>query len=225
MHPCPADRSGQSVKTDAAKYVTHHDAEGIGAFLDDDFDDLTSVLSFTIDYLAGPRRTLTVGPVYVSIAVARGTCVPGVPGVLGVLGASMPLPASQWGARLDGGLPPSRLPHMYAPPHDDCTGATIVLPIASWERRFIWERQFIDMAGNDDSSQPEGDDSGQAEGDNSSQPEGDDSELGGGEGGSANGFYGMMLMSSTHHRYAGLFTIRKPGAPPVTQLLVRGSLA
>ena len=37
--------------------------------------------------------------------------------------------------------------------------------------------------------------------------------------------YGMMLMSSTHHRFAGLFTIRKPGAPAVTQLLVRGSPA
>merc|ERR1719223_1808325 len=33
----------------------------------------------------------------------------------------------------------------------------------------------------------------------------------------------MMLMSSTHHRFAGLFTIRRPGARPVTQLLVRGS--
>ena len=49
-----ADRSGQSVKTDAAKYFTRHDAEGIGAFLDADFEDLTSVLSFTVDYLAGP---------------------------------------------------------------------------------------------------------------------------------------------------------------------------
>jgi hypothetical protein len=52
--------------------VTHHDAEGIGAFLDSDFDDLSSVLSFTIDYLAGPRRALTVGPVCVLIAAARG---------------------------------------------------------------------------------------------------------------------------------------------------------
>ena len=39
------------------------------------------------------------------------------------------------------------------------------------------------------------------------------------------GFYGMMLMSSTHHRFAGLFTIRKPGVLPVTQFLVRGSPA
>ena len=52
--------------------MTHHDAEGIGAFLDSDFDDLSSVLSFTIDYLAGPRRALTVGPVCVLIAAARG---------------------------------------------------------------------------------------------------------------------------------------------------------
>ena len=29
----PADRSGQPVKTDAAKYVTHHDAEGIHVLL------------------------------------------------------------------------------------------------------------------------------------------------------------------------------------------------
>merc|ERR1719424_628955 len=129
--------SGQSVKTDAAKYFTRHDAEGIGAFLDADFEDLTSVLSFTVDYLAG---------------------------------------------------------------------ATIVLPIASWERRFIGERRFIDTAQSDDADQGEGEVEG-----------------GGGSGGSADGFYGMMLMSSTHHRFAGLFTIRKPGAPPVTQLLVRGS--
>ena len=82
------------------------------------------------------------------------------------------------------------------------TGATIVLPIAGWERRFIWERRVIDTAQRSSS------------------------EGGGGEdeaGGSADGFYGMMLMSSTHHRFAGLFTIRRPGAPPVTQLLVRGS--
>ena len=41
----------------------------------------------------------------------------------------------------------------------------------------------------------------------------------------ADGLYGVMLMSSTHHRFAGLFTIRRPGARPVTQLLVRGSPA
>ena len=61
------------------------------------------------------------------------------------------------------------------------------------------------------------------------QPEGDDSGSGGeedGSDGSADGrLHGMMLMSSTHHRFAGLFTIRKPGALPVTQLLVRGSPA
>ena len=53
-------------------------------------------------------------------------------------------------------------------------------------------------------------------------------EVGSGEDGSAggaDGSFGMMLVSSTHHRFAGLFTIRKPGAPPVTQLLVRGSPA
>ena len=72
----PVDRSGQSVKTDAAKYVTYHDAKGIGAFLDADLDDLTSVLSFTVDYLAGPSRTLTISPVCVLacvfFAAARG---------------------------------------------------------------------------------------------------------------------------------------------------------
>ena len=82
-------------------------------------------------------------------------------------------------------------------PHDACKGATVVLPIASWERRFILER-FIDTAQSDDFD---------------------------GSDGSADGFYGMMLMSSTHHRFSGLFTIRRPGAPPVTQLLVRGSPA
>ena len=117
---------------------------------------------------------------------------------------------------------------------DVCTGATIVLPIAGWERRFILERRFINTAEGDDSGQAEGDgsgraeadDSGRAEADDSGRVEADDSDLGGGEdggGGNADGFYGMMLMSSTHHRFAGLFTIRKPGAPPATQLLVRGS--
>ena len=83
-----------------------------------------------------------------------------------------------------------------------------MLPTASWERRFIGERQFIDTAQSDDAGQG----GGEVEG-------------GGGSGGSIDGVYGMMLVSSTHHRFAGLFTIRKPGAPPVTQLLVRGSLA
>ena len=131
-------------------------------------------------------------------------------------------------------------PATYALPHDACVGATVVLPIASWERRFIWERRFDEAEGDDsgqsksdDSGQAKGDDSGEAEGDDSGQAEGDDSgqakgndfELGGVEDGGdgiADGFYGMMLISSTHHRFAGLFTIRKPGAPPVTQLLVRG---
>eukprot|EP00964_Phaeocystis_antarctica_P069567 scaffold42292_cov67-Phaeocystis_antarctica.AAC.2 len=88
-------------------------------------------------------------------------------------------------------------------PHDACKGATIVLPIASWERRFILER-FIDTAQSDDFDGGGGED---------------------GSGGSADGFYGVMLMSSTHHRFSGLYTIRRPGAPPVTQLLVRGSPA
>ena len=83
-----------------------------------------------------------------------------------------------------------------------------MLPIASWERRFIGEQQSVDTAQSDDA----GHGGGEVEG-------------GGGSGGSTDGFYGMMLVSSTHHRFAGLFTIRKPGAPPVTQLLVRGSPA
>ena len=48
-----ANRSGQSVRVEAARYITHHDAEGIGAFLEADFSDLTSILSFTVEYLAG----------------------------------------------------------------------------------------------------------------------------------------------------------------------------
>ena len=74
LHPClrRADRSGQSVKTDAAKYVTHHDAEGIGAFLDADFEALTSVLSITVDYLAGPRPHVDRRPCCVFIAAAQG---------------------------------------------------------------------------------------------------------------------------------------------------------
>ena len=79
-----------------------------------------------------------------------------------------------------------------------------MLPIASWERRYILERRFIDTAQKDVFDGGGGEDGG---------------------GGSADGFYGMMLMSSTHHRFSGLFTIRRPGAPPVTQLLVRGSPA
>ena len=72
MPPRRADRSGQSVKTDAAKYVTHHDAEGIGAFLDADFEALTSVLSITVDYLAGPPPHVDRRPCCVFIAAARG---------------------------------------------------------------------------------------------------------------------------------------------------------
>jgi len=50
------DRSGEPVQVNAARYTTYHDAEGIGAFLDADFKALTSVLSFTVDYLAGTPR-------------------------------------------------------------------------------------------------------------------------------------------------------------------------
>ena len=91
-----------------------------------------------------------------------------------------------------------------------------MLPIASWERR------FIDMAQGNDAGQSGGEvevgsgEDGSAGG-GAGQTKGDDSDFG------VDGLYGMMLMSSTHHRYAGLFTIRKPGAPAVTQLLVRGS--
>ena len=83
------------------------------------------------------------------------------------------------------------------------TGATIRLPIVSWERR------FIDIGQNNDAGQGEvevGSGDGMA-----GQLEGDDSESGGeddGSGGSADGLHGMMLMSSTHHRYAGLLTIQ-----------------
>ena len=83
---------------------------------------------------------------------------------------------------------------------DACIGATIMLPITSWERR------FIDMAQNDDAGKGGG-------------------EVGSGEDGSGGGADGVMLISTTHHRYAGLFTIRKAGAPPVTKLLIRGSPA
>eukprot|EP00964_Phaeocystis_antarctica_P061514 scaffold36782_cov66-Phaeocystis_antarctica.AAC.3 len=97
----------------------------------------------------------------------------------------------------------------YAAACDACIGATIVLPIASWERRFIEEQQLIDMA--------EGDDTGEGKVEIGSAEDGGD--------GSADGVYSMMLMSSTHHRFAGLFTIQRSGASPVTQLLVRGSPA
>ena len=51
-----AGRSGEPIQVDAAKYITHHDSEGIGAFLDADVDDLTSIISLTVDYLAGTLR-------------------------------------------------------------------------------------------------------------------------------------------------------------------------
>ena len=110
-----------------------------------------------------------------------------------------------------------------------------MLPIASWERRFISSTL---MAQSDDAGQGGGEveissgedgNGGGADGQsNDAGQGGGEVEVGSGEDGNSGGadsFYGMMLMSSTHHRYAGLFTIRKPGAPPVTQLLVRGSLA
>ena len=84
-----------------------------------------------------------------------------------------------------------------------------MLPIASWERRFIQEQQLIDIA--------EGDDTGEGKVEIGSTEDGG--------GGSADGVYSMMLISSTHHRFPGLFTIQKSGASPVTQLLVRGSPA
>ena len=104
-----------------------------------------------------------------------------------------------------------------------------MLPIAGWERRFISkERLVVDTAeGNDDSVHRLND---TAEADKSSQGDGESGGDDEGNGdlvadGFKDGFYGMMLMSSTHHRFAGLFTIRKPGVLPVTQLLVRGSPA
>ena len=104
-----------------------------------------------------------------------------------------------------------------------------MLPIASWERRFISKEQFVvDTAEGDDDSVHRLNDT--AEADKSGQGEGESGgDEGNGDRGVADGFkdgiYGMMLMSSTHHRFAGLFTIRKPGVLPVTQFLVRGSPA
>lgn len=90
-----------------------------------------------------------------------------------------------------------------------CTGAKASLSVAGWERR------FVDTLGLDDVSHGEGDrenSDGAGQGDR-------------GEAGNGNGIYGMMLISSTHHRFSGLFTTRGPRAPPLTQLLVRGLLA
>jgi len=110
-----------------------------------------------------------------------------------------------------------------------------MLPIASWERRFI-SPTF--MAQSDEAAQGgvvvevgsgENGSGGGADGQNGEVGQGEVKvEVGNGEDGStggADGSFDMMLVSSTHHRFAGLFTIRKPGAPPVTQLLVRGSPA
>ena len=123
---------------------------------------------------------------------------------------------------LDGGLPtPFRCTAV-------CIGATIVLPVASWERRFISEQQLINFAARDDSSLGEvevssgdvGVDNGSSEEDGSGSISADNSSAE--RITNADGSYGRMLISSTHHRFAGLFTIRRPGAPSVTQLLVRG---
>jgi len=56
------DRSGEPVQVDAAKYITYHDAKGMGTFLDADFEELASVLSFTVDYLAGTLRHVDAAP-------------------------------------------------------------------------------------------------------------------------------------------------------------------
>ena len=111
-------------------------------------------------------------------------------------------------------------------------GATVVLSITSWERRFILEQRLVDLVQNDNAGLEQwlvelamAQNNTAGEVNSTAQGEGE-VEGGSGEdksGGSADGSYGMMLMSSTHHHFAGLFTIRKPGAPPVTQLLVRGS--
>ena len=108
-----------------------------------------------------------------------------------------------------------------------------MLPIASWERRFILPTL---MTQSDEAAQGGGEvevgsgengSGGGADGQSDEAGQGGVKvEVGSGEDGSAGGAdgpFGMMLVSSTHHRFAGLFTIRKPGAPPVTQLLVRGS--
>ena len=103
-----------------------------------------------------------------------------------------------------------------------------MLPVASWERRFISEQQLINFAARDDSSQGEvevssgdvGVDNGSSEEDGSGSISADNSSAE--RITNADGSYGMMLISSTHHRFAGLFTIRRPGATSVTQLLVRG---
>ena len=109
--------------------------------------------------------------------------------------------------------------------HRVLVGATIVLPIASWERRFISEqrldlsrnsKQHVGMKQNDDAGQGGGED-GTADSSADGSADGSANDV------SGDGFYGMMLMSSTHHRFSGLFTIRGPRSPPVTQLLVRGA--
>ena len=116
-----------------------------------------------------------------------------------------------------------------------------MLPITSWERRSISSSLMAQSddagqgggeveisSGEDEISSGEDGNGGGADGQSNDARPGGGEEVGSGEvgnGGGADSFYGVMLMSSTHHRYAGLFTIRKPGAPPVTQLLVRGSPA
>ena len=101
-HPSPP-LTGQSVKTDAAKYETQHDDKGMGAFLDVELEALSSIVSFTVDYLAGT-------PPHVK-QLARSYPWSGVLGVPGVLGAPAPLSLS----RLDVGVgaPPSRFSHAF----------------------------------------------------------------------------------------------------------------
>ena len=102
----PTDRSGQSVKTDAAKYETQHDDKGMGAFLDVELEALSSIVSFTVDYLAG-----TPPHVKQLYKLTRSYPWSGVLGVPGVLGAPAPLSLS----RLDVGVgaPPSRFSHAF----------------------------------------------------------------------------------------------------------------
>ena len=241
------DRSGEPVQVNAARYTTYHDAEGIGAFLDADFKALTSVLSFTVDYLAGtPRHVDAAHSVAYTVPQsgawrACGALCPS-PRVNRAIDACARTGAFHYGKvavnpwtmeRVMGwgrswGIPPSRF-RLF------CIGATIMLPIASWERRFI-SPTF--MAQSDEAAQGgvvvevgsgENGSGGGADGQNGEVGQGEVKvEVGNGEDGStggADGSFDMMLVSSTHHRFAGLFTIRKPGAPPVTQLLVRGSRA
>ena len=65
---------------------------GIGDFLDADFDDLTSVLSITVDYLAGPPPHVDRRPCCVFIAAARGLECARCPACLACLAPRRPSP-------------------------------------------------------------------------------------------------------------------------------------